>query len=83
MPSDRITVRVPNQLADDLQRFVVMSGKAESTIIREALAEYLEAHGQLPNCFDLLVKSKFLGSIQGLPPDLSSNQSHMDGFGSE
>ncbi len=83
MASERITVRVPDQLADDLQRFVVISGKAESTVIREALTEYLEAHGQLPSCYELLVKSKFLGSIQGLPPDLSSNQSHMEGFGSE
>lgn len=83
MSSDRITVRVPGQLADDLNRFVVLTGKPESMIIREALDEYLKKHGQMPSCYDLLVKSKILGSIKGLPSDLSTNPMHMEGFGSE
>ncbi len=83
MTGDRITVRLPGQLADDLNRFVVISGTPESTIIRKALGEYLEKHGQLTSCYDLLVKTKILGSIKGLPSDLSTNASYMEGFGSE
>ncbi len=83
MSNDRITVRVPEQLADELNRFVVMSGKPESTIVRDALAEYLKSHGQILSCYDLLVESKILGSIKGLPTDLSTDRSYMEGFGSE
>ena len=83
MSNERITVRIPEQLAEGLNRLGVISGKPESIIIREALGEYLEKHGQIPSCYDLLVKTKILGSIKGLPSDLSTNPSYMEGFGSE
>ena len=83
MSGERITVRVPEALADNLNRYVSMSGKPESTIVREALVEYLKNHGSIPSCYDLLVKLNILGSIKGLPSDMSTNSIYMEGFGSE
>ena len=34
-----------------------------------------------PTCYDLAKQAGLIGTAEGLPPDLSTNRSHLEGFG--
>jgi hypothetical protein len=80
---ERINVRVAATLKQKLEIEAVRKGVSPSAIVRQALEEYFERQGQVPqeNCFQLAERLGILGSIKGLPPDLSTNPDYMEGFG--
>jgi hypothetical protein len=78
--SDRISIRIPQKLAQGVRRIVLATGRSESEIVRAALEDYCRQHGEQPTCFDLAASAGILGCGTG-PADLSTNPQHMEGFG--
>ena len=81
MASNQLSIRLPEGIQDQLQAIVHATGKTESEVIREALAEYCEKQGRGPTCYDVAKKAGFLGCVDGGPDDLSTNPRHMESFG--
>jgi metal-responsive CopG/Arc/MetJ family transcriptional regulator len=81
MPNQRLSVRIPAELQDDLESLAHTTGKSESELVREALEEYCLKYGNGPSCYDLAEKAGLIGCAKNLPKDLSVNPRHMDGFG--
>ena len=78
--SERISIRIPQELQQGVERIVQATGKSESEIVRAALAEFCSRHEREPSCYDLAASAGILGCGSG-PADLSTNPKHMEGFG--
>jgi metal-responsive CopG/Arc/MetJ family transcriptional regulator len=78
---ERINVRVEGRLKKRLEAAAEDRGVSPSEIVRQALDEYLRRATPQETCFDLAQRLGILGSAKGLPPDLSTNPDHMEGFG--
>jgi hypothetical protein len=50
-------------------------------VIREALEQYLAAPEKGESFYDVAQRAGLLGSVKGLPPDLSTNKKYFEGFG--
>ena len=82
MASQRISVRVPRQMAQRLKRHSRVAGTNESDVVREALEKYLAPGGaEGPTAYDLALKSGLIGGARGAPKDLSTNKKYFKGFG--
>lgn len=81
MSDKRISVRLDDATRRRLKRFVLATGKSESDVVREALADYFDRRGEVDSCLDLARRHGLIGRARGLPPDLSTNPDHMKGFG--
>lgn len=81
MASQRISVRVPRQMAQRLKRHSRVTGARESDLVREALEKYLPPEGDAPTAYDLAVKAGLIGCARGAPKDLSTNKKYFKGFG--
>jgi len=57
------------------------SGKKESEVVREALAAYFHRRPRPESCLELARRHRLIGCAQDLPPDLSTNRDHFEGFG--
>lgn len=79
----RLSIRIPDDLQNELGQVASATGKSESQIVREALEEYCRKHGARPTSYDLAQSAGIIGIAQGLPEDLSTADSHMTGFGRE
>jgi metal-responsive CopG/Arc/MetJ family transcriptional regulator len=79
----RLTVRIPDELQTDLGALARTAGKSESEIVRAALTEYLDRHGNSPSCYELAKVLGLIGCVQSGAGDLSTNPAHMEGFGRE
>lgn len=79
----RLSIRIPDELHNELGAVAAATGKSESQIVREALEEYCEKHGSRPTCYDLAQAAGIIGIAQELPTDLSTADSHMADFGRE
>jgi hypothetical protein len=77
---ERINVRVESQLKQRLELEAKAKGVSPSAIVRQLLEEH---YRQPPaeNCYQLAQRLGILGSIKGLPADLSTNPDYMEGFG--
>ena len=92
MPSDRITIRVPQALGQRLRSRSRLKGQAESELVREALESYLgQSSGERP-AYELAQEAGLIGCVRrgaGSPAprspakDLSTNPRHFDGFGKD
>ncbi len=78
---DRINVRVDDRLKQQLESEAKQKGVSPSAIVRQLLEEHYQQHPPAENCFQLAERLGILGSIKGLPADLSTNPDHMEGFG--
>lgn len=78
---ERINVRVDARLKRELETEARERGVRPSDIVREALEEHLRQRVPKESCFDLAQRLGILGSVKGLPADLSTNPDHMEGFG--
>ena len=78
---DRINFRVDQKIKRELEAQARARGVKPSEIVREALVEHLNRRNQAASAHDLAVRAGILGSLKGLPPDLSTNPAHMEGFG--
>jgi len=72
-----ITVKLPETLAIWLSKRAIELGRPQSEIVREVLQQASNGSGS-KSCHDAF--ADICGSIDG-PEDLSTNPSHMIGFG--
>ena len=72
-----VTLKLPKHLDDLLQRLARQRGISQSAVIREAL----EAYGVEPKESALSRAGDLVGSLKGLPRDLSTNPKYMKDFG--
>jgi predicted DNA-binding protein len=81
MPSDRITIRVPQALGQRLRSRSRLKGLAESELVREALESYLgQSTGERP-AFELAEEAGLIGCVRRALKDLSTDSRHFEGFG--
>jgi hypothetical protein len=78
---ERINVRVGQTLKQKLEIEAAKKGVSPSTIVRQVLEEHFDRQAPQENCLQLAERLGILGSIKGLPPDLSTNPDYMEGFG--
>lgn len=81
MADTRISVRLDEDLQRRLDEEVQVTGKNESELVREVLAAYFARHPRPENCLELAQRHKLIGCAGNLPPDLSTNRKHFEGFG--
>ncbi len=81
MPSNRITVRVPDALTARLRTHSRAKGITESKLVREALETYLGNTTETRSAYELAEAAGIIGAARTLPKDLSTHPRHMKGFG--
>ncbi len=79
--NSRITVRLDANTQRLLSAAASSSGKSESELIREALSAFLQQDPESESCLDLARRRGLIGVTKKLPPDLSTNRKHFEGFG--
>jgi len=72
-----LSTKIPDELAHRLQQKIVITGKNQSNIVREALEAYL--NHTATGTFGEMAQD-LCGVING-PTDLSANPDHMDDYG--
>lgn len=72
-----ITIKVPKPLEQRLDELARRRGVPRSVIVREALEVYVAG----PQASPLDLIADLVGSVDGLPSDLSTNPKYMEGFG--
>ncbi len=77
---ERINVRIESQLKQRLEIEAKAKGVSPSAIVRQLLEEHYQESAS-ENCYQLAQRLGVIGSIKGLPSDLSTNPDHMEGFG--
>ena len=78
---ERINVRVEGTLKQRLEIEATQKGVSPSAIVRQALEEHFGRQTPPENCLQLAERLGILGSIKGLPADLTTNPEYMEGFG--
>jgi len=75
-----ISIKLPEDLLVKVRYAAEKRGETMSAVIRDSLKEYLPEKKDLGkrSCLDLA--RDLSGRVQG-PPDLSTNQAHMDRYG--
>ncbi len=76
-----LTVKIPESLAAELDAEARQKHRSKSSVARDALTNYLYQKNRAPktSCYDLA--EPFVGCVKDGPPDLSSNQEYLKGFG--
>lgn len=76
-----LSLKVPDPLAVELEAEAAKRGLSKSEVVREALGEHL-GRGRGPGSGSVAeLAARFLGSVEGAPPDLSSNPEYLDDYG--
>ncbi len=83
MATDRISVRIPKHLGQQLRQRSQMKGTPESEIVRLALETYLTTQSKGQSAYEAAVALGVIGCAEGLPRDLSTNPKYMKGFGED
>lgn len=83
MSDQRLSIRIPEDLQEQLVTLINATGKSESEIVREALTDYCRDHLASQTCFDIANAAGAIGCAKKLPADLSTNKRHLEGFGRE
>jgi hypothetical protein len=78
---ERINVRVEDTLKQRLEIEATQKGVSPSAIVRQVLEDHIRRQTPLENCLQLAERLGILGSIKGLPADLTTNPDYMEGFG--
>ena len=78
---NRITVRLDPDTERRLREEARAAGKNESDVVREALAAYFSEQKHHGSALDAAKRAGIIGCAKGLPPDLSTNPDHFEGFG--
>jgi hypothetical protein len=77
---ERINVRVEGPVKQRLEADVKRKGTSPSAIVRQLIDEHYRQPAA-ENCLQLAERLGILGSIKGLPADLTTNPENMEGFG--
>jgi len=91
MSSERITIRIPEELGGRLRHRSRSNGQTESDLVRDALENYLGRSSREWSAFELAEEAGLIGCIprgRGGPSrspakDLSTNPRHFKGFGKD
>ena len=83
MSEARIIVRLDADIRQRLAKQALATGKNESELVREALDAYLQDQQEPEDCLELARRHALMGCGNELPPDLSTNRDHIEGFASE
>jgi len=81
MGSAKISVRLDAETERRLREEARAAGKNESEVVREALVAYFAERRQDKSALALAQQARIIGCAKGLPPDLSMNKEHFEGFG--
>jgi metal-responsive CopG/Arc/MetJ family transcriptional regulator len=81
MATHRISVRVSPKLRQRLKHEAAAKRKRPSDVVRDALERYLNERTTPETCYDVAVRTGFLGVAKKAPPDLSTNRKYLKGFG--
>jgi hypothetical protein len=81
MASQRLTIRVPGDIARQLQEQSLSEGQTPSQLVRTALQEYLRARRRPRTAYDVAQELGLIGCVKGAPKDLSTNPRYFEGFG--
>jgi predicted DNA-binding protein len=81
MASERITIRVPEELARQLRSRSASMGRSESEVVREALEAHLSRQPGRQSAYALAEEAGLIGCVERAPKDLSTNKDHFSGFG--
>jgi Arc/MetJ-type ribon-helix-helix transcriptional regulator len=77
----RISVRLDQETQQRLTDEVLATGKSESDVVRQALRTYFRKRSRPESCLELARRHRLIGCAKQLPPDLSTNRRHFEGFG--
>jgi hypothetical protein len=80
---ERINVRVTDQLKRDVVAEARRKGVRPSDIVREVLEEHMKKRVPRRNCRELADQIGLIGSVEGLPEDLSTSRDHLARFGGD
>lgn len=75
-----LSIKLPKLLDEKLTTTARRRRKAKSTVVLEALKEYLAKQEDEQNVTAYDLAKEFLGCGEG-PPDLSTNKKYMQGYG--
>jgi predicted DNA-binding protein len=81
MDSTKISVRLDAETEQRLRQEARSAGRNESEVVRDALAAYFARRRQGKDALTLAQQARVVGCAKGLPPDLSTNKGHFEGFG--
>jgi hypothetical protein len=81
MNDARITIRLDQQTERRLREEALASGINESELVREVLAAYFARSTRRATALEVARRAGVIGCADGLPPDLSTNKDHFEGFG--
>ena len=81
MNDARITIRLDQQTERRLREEALASGMNESELVREVLAAYFARSRRRATALEVARRAGVIGCADGLPPDLSTNKDHFEGFG--
>ena len=78
---ERISIRVEGQLKQRFETEAKAEGVSPSALVRRLLEAHYHPAPPQENCFHLATRLGILGSIKGLPAELSTNPNHVEGAG--
>jgi metal-responsive CopG/Arc/MetJ family transcriptional regulator len=81
MATQRITIRVPEDLGERLRQTSRVKGKTTSELVRVALENYLGQKLKRGSAFEAAKAAGLIGCVHRGPKDLSTNRRHFEGFG--
>lgn len=76
-----LSFKVPDSLDRKLTAVVKRRRVKKSTIVREALAQYLVDAPEARRASALELAGDLVGSLKGAPADLSTNPRYLDDYG--
>jgi len=83
MAESRLTIRVERELRHRLEAKAASSGNNVSSVVRDALEQYLVDSPGEKTCFDLANELGVIGIAKKAPKDLSTNRKYLEGFGKD
>ena len=81
MVMQTISLKLPDEMLDQLDAEAKARGVTKSSLVRESLEKALrkESSAGAVSCYDLA--HDLAGAVKGLPKDLADNPKYMEGFG--
>ena len=80
MNDARITIRLDRQTERRLREEAQAAGLNESELVREVLAAHFARSKRHASALEVAQRAGVIGCADGLPPDLSTNKNHFEGF---
>jgi hypothetical protein len=79
-----VTAEIDDRTHRKLSQFARKRRRSKADILRDALEAYLfsppsDQSGE--SCYDVAMRHGVIGMARDLPPDLSTNRKHFEGFG--